>query len=313
MRARFVLEKFTEDGDPIRDMGIGIMYQIEKWIKGFRLWRYPDINDTDDVLQILIANSAPDEYIDYLIHHKQNYDKDKILARCFHSNKKNFVDDLIKLGAKLKTLEDKAQYIVELHGKLLTFTPEERLFVACASRNYNEFVKCIEEDGTKLKIGMINSIFNGKYPYATSSFNANPQKDEILDYLRDNIDNLEELVHPSNYKKIDKIKMFLGVKISTERKEYSMGYKTYRLLKFVNDTNPSTTRELSKFIYELTYGPGTFNPLTNGSYWCDGLTAALGGKTQPKQDGKMFLNGIGLNKLAVLEKKFGPMNIKAYV
>lgn len=33
MRAHFINEKFTEDSDPIHDMGIGVKFLIKKWIK----------------------------------------------------------------------------------------------------------------------------------------------------------------------------------------------------------------------------------------------------------------------------------------
>jgi len=32
MRAKFIYEKFTEDSDPIQDMGIGMIQKIKKWI-----------------------------------------------------------------------------------------------------------------------------------------------------------------------------------------------------------------------------------------------------------------------------------------
>jgi len=33
MRAKFIYEKFTDESDPIGDMGIGMKTQIEKWVK----------------------------------------------------------------------------------------------------------------------------------------------------------------------------------------------------------------------------------------------------------------------------------------
>jgi hypothetical protein len=32
MRAKFIYEKFVEDSDPIRDMGIGVEHQVKLWI-----------------------------------------------------------------------------------------------------------------------------------------------------------------------------------------------------------------------------------------------------------------------------------------
>jgi len=53
MRARLVFEKFSEDGDPIVDMGIGFLPKIKKWIdnninpetyKGIHFKQYDFIN-----------------------------------------------------------------------------------------------------------------------------------------------------------------------------------------------------------------------------------------------------------------------------
>ena len=35
-----VFEKFTEDSDPIEDMGIGVIYQIKKWLKKYNIKNY---------------------------------------------------------------------------------------------------------------------------------------------------------------------------------------------------------------------------------------------------------------------------------
>ena len=40
MRARLIYEKFTEDSDPIRDMGIGMISKIEKWLKEMNIKNY---------------------------------------------------------------------------------------------------------------------------------------------------------------------------------------------------------------------------------------------------------------------------------
>jgi hypothetical protein len=40
MRAKFIYEKFTEDSDPIEDMGIGQIHRIKKWLKQYGITDY---------------------------------------------------------------------------------------------------------------------------------------------------------------------------------------------------------------------------------------------------------------------------------
>ena len=37
MRAQFIYEKFTEEGDPISDMGIGLGDKFNKWLDEFKI------------------------------------------------------------------------------------------------------------------------------------------------------------------------------------------------------------------------------------------------------------------------------------
>lgn len=53
MRAKFIYEKFTEDSDPVADMGVGLKHLIEKWIK--------EMNNKSDG-QVGIKNYSIDEY-----------------------------------------------------------------------------------------------------------------------------------------------------------------------------------------------------------------------------------------------------------
>ena len=53
MRAKFIYEKFTEDSDPVNDMGIGLKHLIEKWIEEM---------NKKSIDQMGIKNYSIDEY-----------------------------------------------------------------------------------------------------------------------------------------------------------------------------------------------------------------------------------------------------------
>jgi len=305
MRAKFIFEKFTEDSDPIHDMGIGMVQQIKIWLEKQEPWRQANIKDTTSVLQHLIYNDGPDEFIDFLLDSRNDYDKNKILNWCLNRNRFEFLDKLLKKGAKFQKLQQKAYYIIKLNGKLLSFTPEEELIVACKLGDFDKFLELIDDD-VKIKIGMINSLFKHDYFYNLNSSTAG--MDDILDYLRDNIDKLEEYIHPRDLSKIDKIKKFLNVKKTTGGQKYPRGYKIYRILKIIDEDNVDNPKDISKFLYELTYGIGTFNPLLHSHYWKDGINDIV----IPRvifQNGKYILNDIGVAKLTKLKKKFENMKI----
>jgi len=56
-----LLEKFTEDSDPITDMGIGVRHQISKWMKS------NDQLDTDDNALIQCAKYGKSEWLEFLL------------------------------------------------------------------------------------------------------------------------------------------------------------------------------------------------------------------------------------------------------
>ena len=161
MRAKFIFEKFTDESDPIADMGIGMLHKIEEWIKSLHLMYSPPISDIDEVLRYCISDNKPitDTFIDYLINHYNNYDKNEALRYCiFYQRKTIFADTLIKKGAKFENLSQKAYYVLGMNGTLASLTPEEKLLIACKIGDFNEFKNCIE-NGVKLKIGMVNSLY----------------------------------------------------------------------------------------------------------------------------------------------------------
>jgi hypothetical protein len=310
MRARFVFEKFTEDSDPIEDMGIGIQYQLEQWLeKNQHSWRRISINDTDEILSKLIYAETNekhnkdnlDRFINFLLKSRSNYNKDDILQTCIGYNQYQFLDFLIERGAKFKDLSSKASYILH-DGKLVSFTPEEEMLIACSDGNYSVFVKMINS-GVKLKIGMISAAFKhdviARYPPDKS------EKEKILQFLRDHIDNLEDYIHPRDHKKIDKIKNLLSAKKSLDGKFYPTGYKLYRVLKYINENEVNSSRQIAKLVYELSYGKDTFNPILNGSYWSDSMEGVKS-HTYTDDDGNWVLTDTAKLKLRKLEIKFKP-------
>lgn len=312
MRAQFIYEKFTQDSDPVHDLGIGIEHQLKEWIKTKSKGHYwkPNIKDTSDVLRFLIDLSGPEKFIDYLLKNRSDYDKKYFLNYFMHrtsSKYLKFADYLIsEKNANITDLDDKINY-VNLGGTLVSLTPEDHLNIASKEGNFVDFKKLIES-GVKLKIGMINSLFKQEWSYFPGAKN---QYEKIKDYLRDNINDLEEIIHPRDLPKLDKIKKYLNI-VKPQHIEYPRGYKIYRILKYIDEFHPESRKDISKFTYELTYGVNTFNPLTNSSYWTDGFEALV----QPRitiKGGKMYLNKKGKEKLESADAKFGSMKIKAHL
>jgi hypothetical protein len=57
LRARYIFEKFTEDSDPIQDLGIGMSHIIKKWLLNYKITNYKINSDlTIDVHDQLNLN-----------------------------------------------------------------------------------------------------------------------------------------------------------------------------------------------------------------------------------------------------------------
>lgn len=112
-------EKFTQDSDPIHDLGIGIEASIENWlVKEFNhlsntsygflyssVISYRDSGDiqkANDSLLVLCANEGKTEFVDYLLKHKNvdvHHDVDLALRRASHYGHAEIVKLLIDAGA----------------------------------------------------------------------------------------------------------------------------------------------------------------------------------------------------------------------
>jgi hypothetical protein len=81
MRAKFIYEKFTEESDPIRDLGIGVEkfyrdYEIEKTfdsIKERELNKFKKLLESQKVYLITVDNEDDISKIDKLIQHYTGY------------------------------------------------------------------------------------------------------------------------------------------------------------------------------------------------------------------------------------------------
>jgi hypothetical protein len=323
MRAKFVLEKFVEDSDPIIDMGIGMLGQIKDWLqkekKGNRIWHMPDINDTKDLLDLLISVQAPIKFIDYILKTRDDYNKNYIINRLPLETKNiPLIDYLLEKGAKFEHLSYKVRYIKEFKGTATSLTPTDELTIAVNIGDYQTAIDLIQK-GVKLTMGMINSLI-GKIDYQWYGFNKKikDRSADILQYIRDNVDDLENIIHPKDLKKIDKIKSLLQVNLKSAdtRYKYPNGYKIYRVLKFIKDNVPESRKDIVKFIVELTYGKNTFNPITDGSYWSDAFASIIYPRLDRKtidHTGKHVLNANGVADLQKMEAKFGSMKIDSPV
>jgi hypothetical protein len=202
----------------------------------------------------------------------------------------------------INNIPNKQRYI-EKGGKLVTLTPEEELRIAVNTGNLNKFKKIVES-GAKVKIGLINELFKHDYEYG--KLKQYGQEEKIKQYLRDS--DLEQIIANKDLKKIDKIKSYLGATKSVDR-QYPHGYKIYRALKFVDKTHPKGAKEILKFIFNLGHGNNSYNPILHGSHWMDGYKALIRPVCDISPDGTHTLSGLGVAKLARLEKKFGTMKI----
>jgi len=319
MRALYVFEKFSDDTDPIEDMEIGMLQEIRDWLNKENkrnYWNYVNDHDTEKVL-IACIHAHKDEFIEYLINNKDDYDKTDIMSTLLFYEKKvgdyiHFIDEIIKKGGYFKELSQKVRYI-EQGGKLISLTDTEKLLLACIIGNFKDFKKSIDNN-VKLTMGMINHLFIRNYRYRDNhGLIGQDEKEKIKDYLRNNLDNLEKLVTKGTISKIDKIKRFLGVSESEGVRNYPRGYKIYRILKRAAEEGYDSHSDITRFIYELSYGPNTFNPLVNSSYWSTNFAKMIHPNVRKGSDGIFRITPVGEIKLKTLKRKFGNMKVNAYL
>jgi hypothetical protein len=341
MRARYIFEVFTQDSDPIVDMGIGMIEQIKKWMNTRAYYHYENI---DQALYVCARNEK-EEFVKYLLDAGANirYDHDELMRRLqwisstkikrllldaakkVHPEILKMRDSANKLDLievykipvtqaqikdiilNIKTLSDKLEYARQ-YGVVINMTHAEELLYSCKTGDFNMFKDAIK-NGAKVKKGHVNSLFKSDYHYERGGrinyTKLISGKKAILDYLRSNISNLSKIAYPKDKDKIEKL---LNIKPAKKR-EYPRGYKIYRLIKYIDENKVSSVNELVKFIYEITYGLGTFNSLINSSYWKDGFDSMVYPNINTSKAGIFTLNQRGIDKLKKMEAKFGSMKI----
>jgi hypothetical protein len=199
--------------------------------------------------------------------------------------------DLLELGMRTKNL-----VIFREAVDRLTTNPHRKLDLA-AKFGFLPFFREIIDKGGRVSFNLLKKLTND-YEYQHS--------EEILDYVKNNIDVVA--------KEEDRQKIHYALGASDqEYRSYPKGYKQYRVLKYINE-HPVTRRlDLIKFIYEMGYGPGSFNEIRSSSYWSNGFNQIIGQYYDVNDDGIFVLNREGVSKLRELESKFAGQNIDSYV
>jgi len=317
MRAKFIYEKFEEESDPIKDMGVGIETTIRDWVKNqepaYSHLRSPRAGHSEVLLYPLIKHHAPKEYVKYVIDNTNfnQWELNHFLETALFNNNRDAADVILEVGGKPNKLIDKADYVYKLRGKKLSLTPEEEFKINFFAGNYNHFLKDLKS-GQRITKGMINSLFkpeSGSYGNYRKRDEPLHGKQKIEEYIKNTIEkgNIKSILHPKDYKRIDAIKnMFFRNK--SEYQSYPKGYKIYRALKHIHE-NPGIRRtDLTKFIYDLSYGKDTFDPMINKGYWSDGFQDLI----YPNVDltKKTYsLTSVGKEKLKRLENYFKDIKI----
>jgi hypothetical protein len=88
-----------------------------------------------------------------------------------------------------------------------------------------------------------------------------------------------------------------GSRWSSRGKTFPRGYKTMKVLEFIDQNHP-TFMSIIEYAYELTYGGGTFDRKYNRGYWSDKFNERSGGVTNfhdlcYKAGAEYFLNDKG--------------------
>lgn len=152
------------------------------------------------------------------------------------------------------------------------------------------------EDGAKLSYGLLRKIYTG-WSY------------DLVNFLK-NYKNIDSILIP---KDAEKIKYVLNIKPMSYKK-YPRFYKQYRVLKHINDNIITKRYQLIKLIYELGYGPNSYNPLEDTGYWSTNYHQTIGQYYAPVIKGRKFiLNSVGRKKLNILHNKFKDQDLDPYV
>jgi len=171
----------------------------------------------------------------------------------------------------------------------LTTNPDKKLSLAAQFGDLDYFIDILNQGG-RVSFNLLRKL-NGDYHYYRSTGTIYP-------YVAENLDSVMK------EEDLQKAHDALDAK-DQEYKSYPKGYKQYRVLKYINDNKVTRRLELIKLIYELGYGPGSFNEIKSASYWSANYRQIIGQYYDVGDDGVFELNEDGRDKLQELEAKFG--------
>ena len=167
------------------------------------------------------------------------------------------------------------------------------------------FFKTIDK-GAKITYSLLRKIMN---------FYSDSKSALFIDYLKNNED-LKKISAPEDFEKINAV---LNLNKPGKLRSYPPLYKPYRVLKYVDEQYKKKTPikrrlDLVKLIYELGYGPNTYNELSDDTaYWSHSYTDSIGQYLSKDEKGGFYLNDKGKMYLKELTKKFKDVDLNPLV
>jgi hypothetical protein len=120
MRAKFIYEKFTEDSDPVKDMGIGQLYVIREWLKQHS-HRSRSLKNPQDYMWLCVEQGNF-EFVKILIDIGMDihYGDDAALHMAIYGDYPKIVELLLKSGANIHAGDDWAKQTMISFGSQMS-------------------------------------------------------------------------------------------------------------------------------------------------------------------------------------------------
>lgn len=182
------------------------------------------------------------------------------------------------------------------------FSQNIQVWKAIYDENFNKFKEALKKGG-KLKSEFIPKIYH---------------KPNFMKYIIENYnDTITDIQRRKITAKLNKKPL----------KEYPRGYKQWRIMELL-DKGWVSRLVIIKLSYEISFGKGSFDPVTNASFWNEVFVGKdangpewlikytkkrkLAGKATPNFEVEYTLNDAGKVFLETLRKKFKDQKIKSY-
>jgi len=167
-----------------------------------------------------------------------------LLQKAADYNNYRLIEKLLAMGAAGGYSPD-LRIHPAIHNLIVGYEgdPTTLLDFACKTADIPLFEKALKEGATHLK-------------YSTLRDSQDFHK--MVNYIKNHEELLKLFKKP---KEIEKIKNFFNLKEPKNTGKFPSGYKSYKILKYVDEDEVYKLRQLTKFIYELNFGEDTFNPL----------------------------------------------------